>query len=184
MSTNTLARSLRDVGLAAWFGGTLERNRPQRGRGRGRLRQPHQSRREGWMGPLDTRERRRHCGTHRRRHRDARHRPRPDRLAERCTPHRRGEDRSHRRSAWCHRLQPCAWQEGFEHTAFPAESGAHPSTGTPKDVADAQRQLRLLQWAVPALTGAIILVSAQAGEEQRPGNLFRGLAARLPGLPR
>jgi hypothetical protein len=70
-----------------------------------------------------------------------------------------------------------------QRTAVPAESGTQPSSGTPDEVADAQRQLRLLQWAVPALTGALVVISAQAGEEQRPSNVLEGLAARLPGLP-
>jgi hypothetical protein len=69
-----------------------------------------------------------------------------------------------------------------QQTAVPADSGTQPAAGTPDAVADAQRQLRLLQWAVPALTGALIVVSAQAGEEQRPTNFCKGLAARLPGV--
>ena len=65
---------------------------------------------------------------------------------------------------------------------MPAESGTEPAAGTPADVAAAQRQLRLLQWAVPALTGALVVVSAQAGEEQRPSNVLDGLTSRIPGL--
>lgn len=67
-------------------------------------------------------------------------------------------------------------------TEVPAESGTEPSTGTPSDVAAAQRQLRMLQWVVPALTGALVVVSAQAGEEQRPTNVLDGITARIPGL--
>jgi hypothetical protein len=69
------------------------------------------------------------------------------------------------------------------HTDVPAESGTEPAAGTPADVASAQRQLRILQWAVPALTGALVVVSAQAGEEQRPSTVLEGLTARIPGLP-
>jgi hypothetical protein len=69
-----------------------------------------------------------------------------------------------------------------EHTSVPAESGTEPSAGTPSDVAAAQRQLQLLQWAVPALTGALIVISARAGEEQRPTSVLGGLTARVPGL--
>ena len=68
------------------------------------------------------------------------------------------------------------------HTDVPAESGTEPSARTPDDVAAAQRQLRLLQWVVPALTGALVVVSAQAGEEQRPTSVLDGLSARIPGL--
>ena len=69
-----------------------------------------------------------------------------------------------------------------EQTDVPADSGTEPTTGTPADVAAAQRQLRILQWAVPALTGALVVVSAQAGEEQRPSNVLEGLVSRIPGL--
>lgn len=73
-----------------------------------------------------------------------------------------------------------------DDTHVPAESGTEPSVRTPRDVAEAQRRLRLLQWAVPALTGALVLVSARAGEEQRPAHVVDGVldsvAALLPGL--
>lgn len=69
-----------------------------------------------------------------------------------------------------------------EHNAVPAESGTEPAAATPPAVAQAQRQLDLLQWVVPALTGAIIVVDARLGEQQRPANVIEGLAARIPGL--
>lgn len=47
-----------------------------------------------------------------------------------------------------------------------AEGGVAPSSGTPADVATAQRQLRVLQWAIPALTTSIVALSAQQGEQQ------------------
>ncbi|MCW2831140.1 MAG: hypothetical protein JWP31_1832, partial [Aeromicrobium sp.] len=49
------------------------------------------------------------------------------------------------------------------HTAVPATSGTQPAAGTPPEVAAAQRQLRLLQWAIPAATGALVVISAFAG---------------------
>jgi hypothetical protein len=55
-----------------------------------------------------------------------------------------------------------------QHTDVPVESGTRPAETTPPDVAKAQRQLKVLQWAVPAITGAIIVVSSYAGEQQRP----------------
>lgn len=69
-----------------------------------------------------------------------------------------------------------------EHTAVPAQSGTEPAATTPPAVADAQRQLHLLQWVVPAITGAIIVVDAKLGEQQRPANVIEGIAARIPGL--
>jgi hypothetical protein len=69
-----------------------------------------------------------------------------------------------------------------DHTAVPVESGTEPAAATPPAVAQAQRQLHLLQWVVPALTGAIIVVDAKLGEQQRPTNVLEGLAARIPGI--
>jgi hypothetical protein len=67
------------------------------------------------------------------------------------------------------------------HTAVPAESGTEPAAGTPAEVAGAQRQLAALQWVVPALTGALVVVSSFAGEQQRATEVHQGLAARLTG---
>lgn len=56
---------------------------------------------------------------------------------------------------------------------------AHPTT--PDHVAAAQRQLSALQWAVPALTGALVVVSAFAGEQQRPAAVLAGVRKHLTG---
>ncbi len=49
----------------------------------------------------------------------------------------------------------------------------------PVGAAGAQRQLRYAQLAVPALTGALLVLSAQAGEQQRPGEQLRGAVRRV-----
>lgn len=59
------------------------------------------------------------------------------------------------------------------------EGATEPSPSTPDDVAAAQRQLRYLQWALPALTGAIVVLGAQQGEQQRPGQVLAGLGNTL-----
>jgi hypothetical protein len=61
----------------------------------------------------------------------------------------------------------------------PIESGTQSGAATPQDVAAAQRQLRVLQWVVPALTGALVVVSAFAGEQQRPTEVKKGILSRL-----
>jgi len=66
-----------------------------------------------------------------------------------------------------------------QQTDVPAESGTEPAASTPPDVAAAQRQLKMMQWAVPALTGALVVVSAFAGEQQRASEVQRGIARRL-----
>lgn len=65
------------------------------------------------------------------------------------------------------------------HQDVPAESGTEPTGGTPREAAEAQKQLKALQWAVPALTGAILVVSAYAGEQQRETEVKKGLLQRV-----
>ncbi|RJK92785.1 hypothetical protein [Vallicoccus soli] len=70
-----------------------------------------------------------------------------------------------------------------EHRDVPVSSATEPTHGTPREVAQAQARLKTLQWAVPALTGALVVVSAYAGEQQRASAVQKGIAARLtPGL--
>jgi hypothetical protein len=66
-----------------------------------------------------------------------------------------------------------------QHGPVPADSGTEPNAFTPEGAAGAQKQLRLLQWVVPALTGALVVVSSFAGEQQRPGRVKRGVASRF-----
>ena len=56
----------------------------------------------------------------------------------------------------------------------PVESGTEPNEQTPSDVAKAQSQLRRLQWAIPASTGLLLIISALQGEQQRPEEQTRG----------
>lgn len=65
------------------------------------------------------------------------------------------------------------------------EAGTQPRPETPEDVAGAQRQLSMLQWAIPGVTGALIAVSALQGEQQRAEEQAQGklkkAAKRLSG---
>jgi hypothetical protein len=61
----------------------------------------------------------------------------------------------------------------------PVEGATEPSGATPDDVAAAQRRLRALQWAIPALTGALLVVNARMGEQQRPQSIVSGVLHRL-----
>jgi hypothetical protein len=61
----------------------------------------------------------------------------------------------------------------------PVASGTEPTETTPPDVAKAQQQLKALQWAVPAITGAMVVVTAYAGEQQRPTSVMAGILQRL-----
>jgi len=61
----------------------------------------------------------------------------------------------------------------------PVEGGTDPSGHTPEDVAKTQRQLKVLQWVIPALTGAVLILNARMGEQQRPAQVTGGLLSRL-----
>ncbi|QIG44972.1 hypothetical protein G5V58_21325 [Nocardioides anomalus] len=61
-----------------------------------------------------------------------------------------------------------------------ADGATTPGESTPHEVAAAQRQLKVIQLAIPVLTGVVVVLGAQQGEQQRPtqqlvGRLTRGL---------
>ena len=57
----------------------------------------------------------------------------------------------------------------------PADGSVTPNDRTPPEVADAQRQLRGLQFVIPALTGTIVAMGAQQSQLQRPEHQARGV---------
>jgi hypothetical protein len=61
----------------------------------------------------------------------------------------------------------------------PVEGGTTPNPATPDKVTRAQRQLTALQWVIPVLTGAVLVVNARMGEQQRPTQVTKGLVQRL-----
>ena len=61
----------------------------------------------------------------------------------------------------------------------PVESATEPAEETPEDVASTLRRLKVVQWTVPALTGALVVLSARMGEQQRPQAVARGVRDRL-----
>jgi hypothetical protein len=60
----------------------------------------------------------------------------------------------------------------------PVEGGTSPASDSPQEVATAQRQLAVVQWVIPALTAALIVVNAVHGELQRPSQVLPGLLAK------
>lgn len=56
-----------------------------------------------------------------------------------------------------------------------AHSATAPRSDTPSDLAEQQKQLRILQWATPVLVGAVIVLGAQQGEQQRASQVVKGL---------
>jgi CBS domain-containing protein len=57
----------------------------------------------------------------------------------------------------------------------PVEGGTTPTSGTPEEVTKVQRQLNVLQWVIPGLTGATLVLNAKMGEQQRPTNVTTGM---------
>jgi hypothetical protein len=81
-------------------------------------------------------------------------------------------------------LAATAWSRALgaklnEAGEVPVDGGTDPSIDTPEDVAKAQRQLKVLQWVIPALTGAVLVLNARMGEQQRPAQVTGGLLGRL-----
>ncbi|GAA2048306.1 hypothetical protein [Williamsia deligens] len=66
-----------------------------------------------------------------------------------------------------------------DHGAVPASEGTEPAASTPPDVAAAQAMLDRLQWVIPALTGGILAIGSFAAEQYRPEEVTRGLVQRL-----
>jgi hypothetical protein len=69
-------------------------------------------------------------------------------------------------------------RELAEAEGTPVASGTTPSPQTPDDVASKQRRLKMVQWAVPAQVAALIAMSATQGEQQRPENVLQGVFRR------
>lgn len=168
MGTNTLSRSLHDVGLAAWFGGTLA-NAVALNTAAGEAGGPSSAGRvanTGWdrWTPVNAVA----IGLH---------------LVGSVGQLAGNRDRvrSQRSVAGMALVKGAVTAAALGVTAYsrvlgkkvaaqtdvPVTSGTQSSTLTPPDVASAQRQLRALQWAVPALTGSLVAVSSYAGEQQR-----------------
>jgi hypothetical protein len=61
----------------------------------------------------------------------------------------------------------------------PVQGGTEPRPETPDEVKAAQRQLKILQWTIPLLTGAALMMSARMGEQQRPKEVTGGIVGRL-----
>lgn len=55
-----------------------------------------------------------------------------------------------------------------------AEGATEPRPGASDDLKAAQKQLQIAQWAIPVLTGILVVMGAQQGEQQRPSQQLLG----------
>src|ERR671921_2554595 len=184
MARNTLSRSLHDLGLSAWFGGTLANAvalnaaASEAGGDTGRVAN------EGWnrWTPVNAVA----IGAH---------------LVGSVGQLRANKSRVAQQQgvASMSLLKTLLTAAALGATAYsrvlgqrvsaagnpPSKRGTKPSKRTKAlqaDVAAAQLQLDTLQWVIPALTGALVAVSSYAGEQQRPSEVAKGIT--VPGTPR
>jgi hypothetical protein len=177
VARNTLSRSLHDLGLSAWFGGTLANAvalnaaASEAGGATGRVAN------EGWnrWTPVNALA----IGAH---------------LVGSV-----GQLRAHRARvaqqqgvAGMSALKTLLTAAALGVTAYSralgqkvdsagnpsAKSGTKPTKLTKAEVAAAMEQLDRLQWVVPALTGALVVVSSYAGEQQRASEVVKGVAEK------
>ena len=169
-SRNTVVRSLHDVGAAGWFGGSLMGAVALNGASRDISDPAERSQiaasRLGPLGPGLRRRDRRACSA-------APGCCSPTASADSPRKRRRrehgGQGRAHPRRGGHHRLQRAARRPARPRPRRRDHSRHCRPRATPDDVARTQQQLPILQWITPVLTGTLVVLGAQQGEQQRPG---------------
>ncbi|SFP53082.1 hypothetical protein SAMN05660464_3461 [Geodermatophilus dictyosporus] len=177
MARNTLSRALHDLGLSAWFGGTLANAvalnaaASEAGKDTGRVAN------EGWnrWTPVNAAA----IGAH---------------LVGSVGQliGNRGRVANQEGVAAMSTLKTLLTAAALGVTAYSrslgqvvnsqdnpsSRSGTKPTKRTKAEIAAAQEQLDALQWVIPALTGALVWVSSYAGEQQRASEVIKGTARR------
>lgn len=62
-----------------------------------------------------------------------------------------------------------------EDEGTPVEGATDPAARTPSQIGGVQRQLDVCQWLIPALTGAAVVSGSIHGEQQRPARQLSGV---------
>jgi hypothetical protein len=70
----------------------------------------------------------------------------------------------------------------IELASSPEPGAAQRADQLPGDVEQAQQQLSVVQWTIPLLTGALEVLNALHGEQQRPGEQARGVLGKVAQL--
>jgi len=71
----------------------------------------------------------------------------------------------------------------IELASSPNPGDAQRAEDFPVEVEQAQQQLSIVQWAIPVLTGVLEVLNALHGEQQRPGQQVAGVLQRAVSLP-
>ena len=69
----------------------------------------------------------------------------------------------------------------YEHSSQGAEGSTEPSATASPELEKAQKQLKVTQWAIPAVTAALLVMGANQGEQQRPKSLLSNQLSRVTG---
>jgi len=182
-NSNTLVRSLHDVGLAAWFGGSLMGAVGLNGatsdigdaRERGLLAA------DGWArwAPVNAAAIGAYAiggigliAANR------------DRVADQPDTRRNTAIKTLLSGA---AIAVTAWSGALgkkvsEGGLTPTAGATEPTPETESGVAAAQRQLKAAQWVIPALTGALIVLASAQGEQQKPAQQRLARAKAAVGL--
>ena len=72
-------------------------------------------------------------------------------------------------------------QKMAQAVPVPADGATEPSFDTPEDVARTQRQLKIAQWLNPAAATALLALSSWQSEQQRTRQVARGSLERISG---
>ena len=70
-------------------------------------------------------------------------------------------------------------QRLMEQEKTPVQDGTTPNSETPSEIANIQRQLKVLQYAIPAHVTVLVMITALMGEQQRTAQVIRGVAHRF-----
>lgn len=175
MSRHTLARSMHDLGLAAWFGGSLMGAVGLNGAAAS-LRDPAErsaAATVGWSrwAPVSAAA----IGAHllgavtllRTERRRVRHQDGVARSSAVKTVLTAGALGATAYSGLLNRKMVAA-----EH--IPVQGATEPGANTPADIAKTQQQLKPVQWLIPALTGALVGATAWQSEQMRPKQILLG----------
>jgi succinate dehydrogenase/fumarate reductase cytochrome b subunit len=66
-----------------------------------------------------------------------------------------------------------------DHSSEGAAGTTTPNSEASKELASAQQQQRILQWLIPATTAVLLILTSQQGEQQRPvAGVLRSLAKK------
>ncbi|GGC79529.1 hypothetical protein GCM10011512_02690 [Tersicoccus solisilvae] len=65
-----------------------------------------------------------------------------------------------------------------KHADQGAVGATEPRSNASSELKSAQLQLKALQWVIPVVSGTVIVLGAQQGEQQRPTNVTKGLFKR------